>query len=123
MVLAGFFGMVAVSLAGLNERRREIAVYRAVGASRRHVCALLMVEALLLTLVGIILGVVLISIALLVLQGMMETRFGLYVSMSLPSISEMKMLLGLFFAGLLAGMVPAFVAYRNTLVDGLSAKT
>lgn len=123
VVLAGFVGMVAVSLAGLNERRREIAVYRAVGASRLMVCALIIVEAIILTLIGVILGIILLFICLLVSQGLMESRFGLYVTLTWPTLSELKMIIGLLTIGLISGMVPAFVAYRNTLIDGLSAKT
>jgi putative ABC transport system permease protein len=123
VVVAGFFGMIAVSLAGLNERRREIAVYRAVGASYRHVCALLVTEAFILTLTGIALGLALLTLALLTTQGLMETRYGLYLAVSKPTLIEIKMIFGLLIVGLAAGMVPAFIAYRNTLLDGLSAKT
>ncbi len=123
VVLAGFFGMVAVSLAGLNERRREIAVYRAVGASQGHICALLVVEAMILTIAGILLGIIMLSVCLLITQGLLETRYGLYVAVTLPTASELKVIAGLLGIGLLSGLVPAVVAYRNTLVDGLSAKT
>ena len=123
VVLSGFFGMIAVSLAGLNERRREVAVYRAVGASRRNIITLLISEAVILTMTGIALGTILVTIILFASQGLMEIRFGLYLSVTWPTLSEIKMLLGLFLAGTLAGIVPAIVAYRNSLVDGLSAKT
>ena len=123
VVLAGFFGMIAVSLAGLNERRREIAVYRAVGASRLNIVCLLVVEAIILTFIGIVLGTLIVTSSLFAAQGLMETRFGLYLSVSWPTLSELRMMLGLFFAGTISGMVPAYVAYRNSLIDGLSAKT
>ena len=123
VVLSGFVGMTAVSLAGLNERRREIAVYRAVGASRLTICALLIVEAIILTLVGILLGIIVLLLCLFAAQGLMEARFGLYVTISWPTLTEFKIILGLVAIGLISGMVPAFVAYRNTLIDGLSAKT
>ena len=119
---AGFMGMIAVFLAGLNERRREIAVYRAVGASYRQVFLLLVVESALLTLIGIALGLVLLVTALWLFQGLLETRFGLFLVLSAPSLTEVKMMTGLFVAGLLSGMVPAYMAYKNALVDGLSAR-
>lgn len=123
VVLAGFFGMIAVSLAGLNERRREIAVYRAVGASRQNIYALLIVEAILLTIIGIGLGTLIVTISFFISQELLETRFGLYVMATWPTPSELKLILGLLIAGLLSGMVPAYVAYKNSLIDGLSAKT
>ena len=123
VVLAGFFGMIAVSVAGLNERRREIAVYRAVGASRLRIMALLIVEALILTTIGIALGFALVTLGLLAAQGLLESRFGLYIAATWPTLTELKLILGLFIAGLISGMVPAFVAYKNSLIDGLSAKS
>jgi putative ABC transport system permease protein len=122
VVLSGFCGMIAVTLAGLNERRREIAVYRAVGASYRHIVTLLVVEAVTLTITGVLLGLVLLTTCFWFFQGFLETRFGLYITISTPTITEWKMLVGLIIVGLVAGLVPAIVAYRNSLIDGLTAK-
>ncbi len=120
---AGFMGMIAVFLAGLNERRREIAVYRAVGANYRHIIVLLVVEAGLLTIAGIFVGLLVLVIGLWLFQGLLETQFGLFLVLSLPSATEIKMLIGLLIAGLVSGLVPAYIAYKNALVDGLTAKS
>ena len=56
VALVSLAGLVAVVLAGLNERRRELAVLRAVGAGPRHVLVLLAAEGLLVTLAGVLLG-------------------------------------------------------------------
>ncbi|MBX2868783.1 MAG: ABC transporter permease [Acidiferrobacterales bacterium] len=120
---AGFMGMIAVFLAGLNERRREIAVYRAVGANYRQIIFLLIVEAGVLTMIGILVGLFLLVLGLWLFQGLLETQFGLFLVLSLPSSTEVKMLFGLLVAGLVSGMVPAYIAYRNALVDGLTAKS
>jgi putative ABC transport system permease protein len=55
VVVAALTGMLAVSLAGLNERRREVAILRSVGASHWHIMGLLIAETLLLTISGILL--------------------------------------------------------------------
>ncbi len=49
-------GLVAVVMAGLNERRRELAVLRAVGAAPRHVLFVLAAEGALVTLLGVAVG-------------------------------------------------------------------
>ena len=54
VVLVGLTGMVTVILAGLNERRREMAILRSVGARPRHIFLLLMGEAGLLALIAIV---------------------------------------------------------------------
>jgi hypothetical protein len=57
LVLAtGFCGMIAVVLASLNERRRELAILRSVGAGAGTVLGLLMAEGSLLLLAGCVLG-------------------------------------------------------------------
>ncbi|MEM7193358.1 MAG: ABC transporter permease [Pseudomonadota bacterium] len=122
VVFAGFVGMIAVSLAGLNERRREIAVLRAVGASSTNVSALLIVESVILTAIGIVLGMTVLHALVWILQGIIETRFGIGISNALPTATEWKLIGGLLLAGTAAGTVPAVVAYKNTLMDGLTAR-
>ena len=122
VIAAAFVGMVAVSLAGLNERRREIAVLRATGAGFRHVFGLLFMETILLTLAGIILGMLLVYMVQFLGQETLELRFGLYMPLTLPTAVEWQLLLGVFVAGVLAGLVPAYRAYRNSLADGLTAR-
>lgn len=122
VVVAAFAGMVAVSLAGLNERRREIAVYRAVGAGRRHVSLLILTESLIITALGLVLGICLLFGGLWLLQPALESRFGLYLGLTMISGRELLILAGLLLAGIVAAIVPVAVAYRNSLSDGLTAR-
>ncbi|NMU84769.1 FtsX-like permease family protein, partial [Vibrio parahaemolyticus] len=57
VVIAGLLGMLSSLLTSLQERRREMAILRAMGARPRHVFSLLISEASLLTAAGIITGV------------------------------------------------------------------
>ncbi len=122
VVVAALIGMLAVSLAGLNERRREIAILRSVGAGYRHIMGLLIVESTLLTLVGIIVGIILLYSGLLLAQPLIERSYGLHIPITWPNVREFGMLSILVAAGLVVGFIPAFRAYRNSLVDGMSAK-
>jgi len=56
VALVSLAGLVAVVLAGLNERRRELAVLRAVGAAPRHVLLLLAAEGAIVTIAGALAG-------------------------------------------------------------------
>jgi len=122
VVIAALIGMLAVSLAGLNERRREIAILRSVGASHRQIIGLLVAESSLLTLVGIASGMVLLYAGLLLAQPMIETRYGLHIALSWPSLREFSILSLLIVAGFLVGLIPAYQAYRNSLLDGMSSR-
>ncbi len=116
-------GLVAVVLAGLNERRRELAVLRAVGAAPRHVMLMLAVEGGFVTLVGMGLGVVA-TVALIAVAGpWIQSRFGIALSASAPTLEQWGLLGAVVAAGFLASLVPGWRAYRLSLADGLSPRT
>ena len=122
VVIAGLVNLMSVLLAGLNERRREMAVLRSVGARPVHVFLLLCIESALLALGGIIAGLFLHYLIVGVGAVYLQERFGLAVQLGLPQNAEIKILIGVALAGLVAGMIPALQAYRKSLADGLSQK-
>jgi putative ABC transport system permease protein len=116
-------GLVAVVLAGLNERRRELAVLRAVGAGPRHVLILLALEGMLITLIGVAIGVVLTIVLIAAAGPWMQAQFGIGLKLSAPSATESALLASVLVAGLLASLIPGLRAYRLSLADGLSPRT
>jgi putative ABC transport system permease protein len=115
--------LVAVVLAGLNERRRELAVLRAVGAGPRHVLGLLTIEAVLVTLAGSLAGA-LASFAAVALAGpWLQTRFGITLQAAAPSAAQGLLWGAVVLAGMLAGLIPGLRAYRLSLADGLSPRS
>ncbi|MFT3666418.1 ABC transporter permease [Piscinibacter sp.] len=115
-------GLMSVVLAGLNERRRELAVLRAVGASLHHVLLLLTLEGLLLTLAGIAAGVVALAACVLALGPWLQSAFGLGLRLGEPTPLQWLSLAGLLLAGWLASLLPGWRAYRLSLADGLSPR-
>lgn len=123
VVLAGLLGMLTAVLATLNERRREMAILRAVGARPGHVFGLLVLEAALLTVAGALLGLALMNGALAGLSGWLEARFGLYAAAGWPTPAEWRLLGLVVGAGLVAGLLPAWLAYRRSVADGMTVRT
>jgi putative ABC transport system permease protein len=115
-------GLVAVIMAGLNERRRELAILRAVGAGPRQVLMLLALEGALVTLGGVLLGFVLSVLAIALLSGWSASRFGIALHLQMPGRDELLLLAGLLAGGWLASLVPGYRAYRLSLADGLSPR-
>jgi len=116
-------GLVAVVLAGLNERRRELAVLRAVGAGPRHVLWLLALEGALVTLAGVLLGVLLTVVLIGGAGPWVQAHYGIVVKLSAPTGSQWILLAALLGAGLFASLIPGLRAYRLSLADGLSPRT
>jgi putative ABC transport system permease protein len=123
VVATALLGMVTTVLATLNERRREMAILRSVGARPAHVLGLLVAEAGLLALAGAALGAALLYAALAALRPLIDARFGLYLAIDPPGAGELAALAAVVTAGLLAGALPAWRAYRLSLADGMTVRT
>ena len=121
VTVAGLAGLVATILAGLGERRRELAVLRAAGASPQDIVALLSLESLLLVLAGTFAGTALTATLLAVFGPMLTSGYGLSLTLSLPTATEWQLLAAINAAGFFAGLIPAWRAYRISLADGLNA--
>jgi putative ABC transport system permease protein len=122
VLVVGLLGMLVSIYTSLGERRREMAILRALGAGPRQVVLLLVLESGLLSLAGALLGVVLVYALSLVAQPIVERQFGLFIPIEpLTPVSYLYVAAVLCF-GLLIGFVPAAKAYRNALSDGLSVR-
>jgi putative ABC transport system permease protein len=122
VALVSLAGLVSVVMAGLNERRRELAVLRAVGAGLRHVLALLALEGAMVTVLGVALGLVMAVLGIALLSPWLQAQFGLTLSLSEPTLNEWLLMASLLVAGWLASLLPGIRAYRLSLADGLSPR-
>jgi putative ABC transport system permease protein len=122
VVLVGLLGMIVALYTSLNERRREMAILRAVGAAKGRIVSLLVLESGLLAVIGSLLGIGLVYLLLFVAQGPIEQHFGLHVPIHALGPTELGYVAMIIAAGFLLGLIPALKAYRNALVDGLSVR-
>ncbi|MBK0061887.1 ABC transporter permease [Pseudomonas sp. S44] len=120
VVLTGLIGMLTAILTSLNERRREMAILRSVGARPWHIAGLLVLEALALSVSGIVAGLGLLYGGIALAQDAVQSNYGLFLPLAWPSPHEWTLLAIILGAALLMGSVPAWRAYRQSLADGLS---
>ena len=122
VVFGGLLGMLTMLLANLNQRRREMAILRAIGARPQHVGAMFLIEAILITLAGCIVGLLFLYICMATLQPIIEVRLGLFIPITSPSFDEWLILGVILGAASFTGLVPAFLAYRQSLSDGMALR-
>jgi putative ABC transport system permease protein len=120
VVAVGFMAMLIALTTSLNERRREMAILRAVGASTGKIMALLIFESTVLTLAGILLGTVVSLGMTALLRPWLEQEFGFYLVGAALGSTECVYLGATLVGGILIGLIPAFRAQRMALKDGLS---
>jgi putative ABC transport system permease protein len=122
VVVTALIGMMATIFSSLNERRREMAIFRAMGARPRVVLGLLVLEAALMAAIGAILGLALLYVGLFIGQPLIDSAFGLWLPIEAPTMREVWVLLGVVAAGAIVSMIPALRAYRMSLADGMMVK-
>ena len=122
VIVTALIGMMATLFSSLSERRREMAIFRAMGARPRVIVGLLVLEALLMSAVGAALGVVMLYGGLVVAQPMIDSAFGLWLAIELPTFREGIVVLCVVIAGAIVSAVPAIRAYRASVADGMMVK-
>jgi ABC-type antimicrobial peptide transport system permease subunit len=110
----GTLGMAAVLLRNVFERRRELALLRAVGYNSSHFAAMVITENVLMLCCGLAVGFV---CALLAIAPVLFERGG-----RLPNISLGLLLLAVLLSGAIASLVATFAALRSPLLPALRAE-
>ncbi|MDQ5878913.1 MAG: putative transport system permease protein, partial [Pseudomonadota bacterium] len=122
VVLVGLSGLAATLLAGLNERRRELAILRALGAGPGELFALLTCEGLLVTAAGALLGLTLLTLGGTALAPWLLASFGIVLTHGIPTGNELGLIAAVIGTGLIVSLIPGWRAWRMSLADGLTPK-
>jgi len=122
VVVTALLGMAAMILSGLQERRREMAILRGMGAGPRTVMTMLMGEAALMAAAGIALGVMLLYALLILTRPWLDRAYGLYLTIDPLTGREVFLLGAVLCAALIVSLVPALRAYWLSLADGMMVK-
>ena len=123
VVVTALIGLMATIFSSLNERRREMAIFRAMGARPRTILGLLVLEAMLTAAAGAFLGLGLLYAGLVVARPLVDSAFGLWLPIEPPSLREAWVIVCVVAAGAIVSVVPATRAYRLSLSDGMMVRS
>ena len=121
----GGVGLMNIMLVSVTQRTREIGVQKALGAQRRHILAQFLAEALTITFIGGVLGVILAyAVALSVGRLTLYSAFAkngetgdIRLIIAPGTLIASTLILGA--VGLVSGMVPALRASRLDPIEAL----
>lgn len=122
VVLVGITGMATAILTSLNERRREMAVLRSVGARPWHIFILFVGEAGGVMVIAAALGVAALYAIQLIAQPVIQSKLGLFLPIHTLTLHELTLLAAAIAAGVVVGLIPAYRAYRYSLADGMTIR-
>lgn len=120
VVVAGI-GMLVSIYNSMSDRKREIAIMRALGASRATVMSVILLESIMLALGGGAMGVLLGHALIGVLGPTIADQTGVIVRPWEFKAIELILIPGLIMLATLVGYVPAMVAYRTDVAKSLTA--
>ena len=83
----------------------------------------LVTEAGVLTVAGALLGLALLYGGLVIAQPIVSSQFGLHIAITAPTGHDLTLLGIVVGAGTLAGAIPATIACRRSLADGMIVRT
>lgn len=120
VIVAGIGIMVSI-YNSMSDRRRDIAVMRALGARRSTVMTVILLESIGLSLGGGLAGFLLGHAAIGLLSGLMVEYTGVYLGFFSFVRWEALLLPGLVVLSTLAGYLPAMSAYQTDVSRSLQA--
>ncbi|MDC9566207.1 MULTISPECIES: ABC transporter permease [unclassified Pseudoalteromonas] len=123
VILVSLLGMLTTLLANLNQRRRELAILRSVGARPWQLFTLISMESLFTTLLGCLVGCGLYYGVMLISSSYLQSHAGISVNIAMLSYYELTLIGVIMAAGFIIGLIPATRAYFYSLSDGMSIKT
>lgn len=121
ILLIGFsaFGLFVTLYNAMNERRYDIALMRALGATRGRIFSFVMAEALTLGVAGIVLGVVLSEGFLRLTAAWIKQTKHITLQPVSFGVLDGYVIGAALTISLLAGLIPALKAYRMNIVKTL----
>jgi putative ABC transport system permease protein len=120
VVVVALIGVLVSLYNAMGARRKEFAILRALGASRRSIITIVSLESSIIAFMGAVFGVLLASLAALVLATELHKFSGVTINVSL-GVDEIYLITIVTLAGALAGLVPALEAYRTEAAKQLSS--
>ncbi|MFM8217601.1 MAG: ABC transporter permease, partial [Planctomycetaceae bacterium] len=105
----------------MSERRREIAILRALGARRSTVLSIIVAEAVLLCLLGWLVGIVLGHGLVFAAAPWVESRSDVLIDPWHIESWELGLLPFILGLGLIVGLLPGLSAYRVDVARGLQS--
>jgi putative ABC transport system permease protein len=115
VVASSLLGMTTIILSNLQQRQREIVILRTIGASPWFIFCLIQLEVLLMTLGGIVVGIVLLLASLHIAQPFITDYYGLYMSTNPLTLTTLSYCTSIIAIALCMALIPAMIAYKKSL--------
>ena len=115
VIVISLIAMVTLIINSLENRKREMLIYRANGASPLDLSFMVVIEAIFIGLLSIILALIFVSLISYFASSQLSIHFGVSTNFSFLTVNEATILSIILLAGVLSSLLPAFITYKNNL--------
>ncbi len=105
----------------MSERKREIAIMRALGADRMQVFSIILTESIILCLIGGLVGILLGHGLIIAAAPIVTARTGLVIDPLIFEPLELTLIPIMIGLAALVGFIPGLTAYRTDVAENLSS--
>ena len=120
IIAISLIAMVTLIIASLDNRKHEMTIYRANGASPKFLAAMVIYESLVIGLVAIIGAIILVTAVTYFATNQLNLALGISPSFKWISLNEIKVFSIILLSGVLSGLIPAAMVLRKNLHQALS---
>lgn len=103
----------------INERKNEIAIMRSLGASRSNIFSIIILEGLIISFIGSVLGFICGHLIVYILSPLISEKTGVYITGLVFNIFELYLVSGTIILGIIVSIIPAIKAYRTDVATNL----
>ena len=119
VIVSALIGMIAILYSTLNGRRKEMALLRVVGASPKTIFGLMIIEAIIISLVSIILAIIFSQIIAIFLFPILDKMFGIYLEYKFISLKDFIFFIIIILISFLVSLFPSYKALKQSIKDGI----
>jgi putative ABC transport system permease protein len=112
ILISAVFGLSAMMLASIKEREREIQLLRVIGAPAFYLFLLIELEALLISLISMLLGTAGLYLSLIITRDLLSSNFGLHIGLNILSLNNTLFLLLVAVSTMIAAAIPSLTVYK-----------
>ncbi|RZP22491.1 MAG: FtsX-like permease family protein [Burkholderiaceae bacterium] len=112
--ISACFGVSAVLLNSIRERKEEIRLLRIIGASPPFIFALIETETLVITVIATILATILLTATLIGAESYIVGNYGIQISHFMDVTSFLSVVATVLTLTLISGLVPGWAAYQES---------
>ena len=120
IIIISLIAMVSLIISSIDNRKREMTIYRANGATPMYLSTLVILEAVFIGLTAIIGAIIFVTLVTYLATEQLNLILGITPEFDWISWDEAKIFAIILIAGILSSLVPAIIVFKKNLHHTLS---